>query len=139
MSKFGVLKDAYLSVHGVDLSNHVSRLQYQQSAAEIASHAMGDDYEYSKPGLFRVTCTATFFQDFAAASVDATLDPLWRNRTEFEVKMRANKTLAVSTTNPMYSGQAFISSYRPIGGAHGENLMAEVTFSPASDWQRVTA
>lgn len=138
MAKFGVWKNGYIRVNGVDLSDHASEIRFAESSAEIPSHAMGDDYEFNKPGLFRITCTARFFQDFAAASVDATLNPLWANRSEFGLLLRADSA-ATSSTNPAYSGLAFIANYSPIGGTHGDNLMAEVTFSPAGNWTRLTS
>ena len=138
MAKHGVWKSGYIRVNGVDLSDHASEIRFALSAAEVPSHAMGDDYEFNKPGLFRVTCTARFFQDFAAGSVDATIHPLWANRSEFGLLLRADNG-AVSATNPSYSGLAFVSNWGPIGGAHGDNLMAEVTFSPAGNWTRLTA
>lgn len=137
MSKFGVFKNAFIRVNGVDLSNHCTELRFRERSAVIPSHAMSDDYEFAKPGLFNIEASATFLQDFAAGSVDATINPLWANRSEFGLLLRADSA-AVSTTNPSYSGLAFIESYSPIGGAHGANLMAEVVFQPAGNWSRLT-
>src|SRR3990167_8522597 len=132
MAKLGVFKDGFIRVNGVDLSNHCTELRFRELSAVIPSHAMSDDYEFAKPGLFNIEASATFLQDFVSGSVDATINPLWANRSEFGLLLRASSA-ATSATNPAYSGLAFVSSYSPIGGAHGANLMAEVQFQPAGN------
>ncbi len=138
MAKFGPFKNAFLEINGVDLSDHVESVTLNMSAATLDESAMGDESDIQRAGLFSWSIDANFLQDFAAGSVDAALYPLYVNRTTANIRLRPDAG-AISETNPMYSGQAFISSYTPLGGSHGDELMAPVTFSPRNDLVRSTA
>jgi hypothetical protein len=137
MAKFGPFKNGYLQINGVDLSDHVEAMTLNVGAATLDNSAMGDNYDNQRAGLLNWSVEATFFQDFAASSVDATLYPLFSAGTSFALVMRPDSG-GVSTGNPQWSGDAFISSYTPVGGTHGDNLMSPVTFSPATDLVRAT-
>lgn len=138
MAKFGPLKNATIIVGGVDLSNHCESVTVQEGAETGAFHAMSDETAYLTPTLFTWSVSATFFQDFAAANVDATIRALMAARTVFPLLVRPDSA-AISATNPAWSGSAFISSYSPIQGAHGAVAMAAVTFSPAGNLSRIIA
>lgn len=131
MAKYGVFKNGFIGVSGVNLSDHCTEFTLEESSEELANAAHGDETAQVTPGLLNWTIRATFLQDFAASSVDLTLRPLLANRTSFGVTVRASGD-AVSTTNPMYSGTAVLVSYKGIGGPHGGNLMAEAVFRPAA-------
>lgn len=131
MARFGCFKNGWIEVAGVVLSDHCTEFSLEESAEELPNHAHGDDVAQITPGLFNWTIRATFLQDFAAASVHATLRPLFANRTKHTIRVRADSA-AVSTTNPMYSGYAYLVTYQPMRGAHGQNLTTEALFRPAS-------
>ncbi len=135
MAKFGPFKDAYLSVNGVDLSDNVKSLTVNAGAVTLDEAAMGDNTEIQRAGLLNWSVDVTFFQDFTSGSVDATLYPLYVSGTNFSIVCRPTSG-SVASGNPQWSGQAFISSYQPMGGTHGDELMAPVTFSPASNLTR---
>ncbi len=130
MAKFGCWKNGWIEVNGVVLSDHTQEINIEQSAAELPNDAMGDEVAIMTSGLFDWTITATFYQDFAAGSVDATLNPLYLNRSFFPVRIRPDSA-ATSPTNPMYSGTAVLVNYPPISGRHGQNLMTKAVFRPA--------
>lgn len=138
MAKFGPFKNAYLEVNSVDLSDHVESMTINQSNATLDEHAMGDNTAKQRAGLMSWSIDVTFFADFAAASVDATLSPLYSGGTNFMIRAKAENA-ATSATNPIWSGQAFVSSYQPMGGGHGDELMQPTTFSPAGDLIRYTS
>jgi hypothetical protein len=149
MARYGPWKNAYLAVNGVDLSDHAESISLNTGAVTLSNSAMGDEYEYQRAGLLNWSVyqragllnwsvEATFYQDFAAGSVDATLWPLYSGRQTFALVLRADSGL-IGTANPQWSGDVFISSYQPAQGAHGDNLMSPVTFSPASDLLRSTS
>lgn len=130
MAKFGMWKDAFLEVNGVDHSDHCAEVSLEESEEELTFHAHGDDVSQIAPGLQNWTVRATMFQDFAASKVGVLFDPLYRNRTKHALRLRASKTLGVSATNPMYSGMAYMVGWNALKGAHGQNLMAEAVWRP---------
>ena len=131
MARFGCFKNGWIEVNGVVLSDHCTEFGLEETAEELPNHAHGDDVAQVTPGLFNWTIRATFLQDFAAANVHRTLRPLFNARTQHAIRVRPDAGV-VSLTNPMYSGMAFIFSYQPMRGAHGNNLTTEVVFRPAS-------
>jgi hypothetical protein len=127
MSVLGPFKNGFIEIGGVDLSDHCAEFSIEEGAAELPEHAHGDDVDGIRPGLLTWTVRGTFLQDFALASVDATLNPLLTNRTRLALRMRADSA-AVAPTNPMYSGMAYLVSYSPMKGPHGAELMADAVF-----------
>ena len=140
MATHGNFRDGYFGVAGIDLSDHVREFSLETSVAELPHNVHGDYVAKVIGGLEDWTITVTFLQDFAASKVDATLAALnVASQTGFGIEVGADKTTAIGTTNPRYSGLAILTSYRPIGGAHGTNLEATATFRPAGRLTRRTA
>lgn len=123
-----VYTDASLVVNSVDLSDHVRSLTLNYEAEMLDDTVMGTSgTRSSKPGLKNWNLEVEFLQDFAAASVDATLFPLI-GASSFPVAARAVKTLAISATNPEYTGNAVLENYTPIAGEVGTLGMTNCTF-----------
>lgn len=139
MAKFGVFRNGQIIVNAYNLSDHCHEFVLNSGTTELPDNAMGDQTVFSAPGLHTWSVTARFYQDFAAGQVYEALENMRLNRTKASIVMKANASLATSQTNPAYSGTAFISSLRPIGGTHGDNLITEVTFSAGSDLTTLTA
>lgn len=140
MSIFGVWRDGFLQINGVDLSDHAREITLDTSLAELPDNVHGDFVAKIRAGLEDWTISATFLQDFAAAEVDDTLQTLMQaGETAINIVVGADKTTAVSSTNPRYSGQAIMSSYSPFHGPHGSNLEATATFRPAGRLTRQTS
>lgn len=136
---FGVFKDCQVIINGVDLSDHCETVNFTVSQAALDNHAMGDESALIRPGLYDWSIDLNMFQDFAAGSVDATLWPLFSGRVLFAWTLKPVASSAVSATNPIYSGQGYITNFPPLDGAHGDNLMTTVTISPGTDFAKVTA
>lgn len=137
MATFGPLKNAYLMINNKDLSDHVKSVELKRGSNMLDNNAMGTNTVLQRSGLHTWSITASFFQDFGATSIHATLGPLLGAANSFPIVMRAD-TGAVAATNPQWSGMAYLSDYTPVGGSHGENLMAPVTFAAASDLTETT-
>ena len=75
MSKL-VLSEAYVSLGGTDLSDHLRSITLETSADVVDASCMTDTWKERLAGLKDWKLTLEFAQDFAAASVDATLFPL---------------------------------------------------------------
>ncbi len=131
MAKEGAFQ-GYIEVNGVDLSDHCREFDAVKGHTDIPQNAMGDSDEYGAAGLKQGPITASFIQDFAAANVHATINPLYENKTKFPIVWR-NTSGAASATNPEHSGDFYVSSYRPVGGSHGGESLAAVTFNRAGN------
>lgn len=136
MAKY-VFNDAFVSINGVDLSDHVKSVTLNYSAELQETTAMGDTTRNRIGGLKDWSIEVEMYQNFAAASVDATLFGLVG--TTFSVIVRADKSDAVSATNPNYTGTGILESYPPIGGGVGEVAMTSVTIQAAGALTRATA
>lgn len=126
-----VLKDARIEVNGVNISQWVSEVGIETSRDEVDVTAFGAVNKEILPGLGDATITATVFQDFAAAAIDATMFPLSTANTPFTVKVRPTSG-AISTTNPEYTMSSLLFDYAPIAGAVGEASTTELTFRNAT-------
>ena len=131
-----VFDDAYVSLGGTDLSDHVRSVTLDTSADLVESQAMGDSWKERLGGLKDWSLSVEFLQDFAAAEVDATLWPLLG--TTFTVAIRPTNA-AAAPTNPEYTGAGALESYTPLGGSVGELAMAPITVQGAGELSRATA
>jgi hypothetical protein len=130
MSKF-VLTNAAIIVNSVDLSNHCSQVEVSMEKEEVDVTSFGSSAKEILPGVADASITATFFNDFAAASVDATLQPLYQSGSQFPVKVIPNGTV-VSATNPSYLGTMVLLQYTPISGGMGDASTMDVEFRNAA-------
>ena len=138
MAVHGVWRNGFCQINGVDLSDHAREITLETSVAELPDNVHGDNTAKVRAGLENWTINVTFLQDFAASKVDATLDTAGGvGHASFNVIVGADAA-AVSTTNPRYSGNAILSSYRPFGGQQGVNLEAQATFRAAGNLTRQT-
>lgn len=130
MAKF-TLTDAYVSVNGTAISDHLSSVTIENSADEIDFTAFGSSgYREFGAGLKDATVTAEAFQDFAASSLDAILYPLFSTGGTFALEVRPTSS-AASSTNPKYTMTARLFSYSPIAGAVGDASTTSLSFRNA--------
>lgn len=127
MAKFGAFINAGLSINGVNLSNRVESVTLTLSKDDLDITAMGDGGHQHVGTLENSKLDVNWWQDFAAANVDATLLPIFQGGTAVPFKLVASGSVA-SSTNPMYSGNVVLTDYAPIGGKVGDALMAPTTF-----------
>jgi len=130
MAKF-VLKNPVVMVNSVDLSDHISQCTIETSYDDVDVTAFGSTYREILQGMGDATITLSFFQDFAAAKVDATLWPLASGGSTFPVTVKPTNA-AVSSTNPRYDMTGVLLSYAPIAGSVGEASTTDVTIRNAS-------
>lgn len=131
MAKF-VLRDGFIQVNSVDLSDHCSSVTVESTAEDVDLTAFTTaGYREIGQGFKDATITATFFQDYAASSVHQTLQPLYDGGGTFSVHVKASQA-ATSTTNPRMSlGTARIFSYSPLAGGVGDASSFDATFRNA--------
>lgn len=134
------LKDARVEVNGTNLSDHVRSVTITTERPEVDVTAMGAVNQEIVAGIGDATIEVEFYNDYAAASIDATLQPLSVSNTPFSVKVRPT-TAAISPTNPSYEMTALLLSYSPIAGSVGDANTTTCSFRNASQTgiARVTA
>lgn len=125
-----VLTDAVVTINSVDLQSRATAvtINYEKEAIEVT--AFGDDFRKFQAGLGNVTVDVTLQQDFAAASVEATIFPLVGQQTTIGFK---SVDAAVSATNPSYTiTGTYLASHTPINAGVGELMVTELSFQGGS-------
>ncbi len=124
-----ILKDAYVTVAGTDLSSYVSSITLDFAVDAIPVDAMGGNGHLFTAGLQNNSVAITFNQDFAVSpnKVAATLDgQIGLGTTTIVVKATSGAT---STTNPAYTiSNAFLAGTQPVNGSVGDLAQMSVTF-----------
>jgi hypothetical protein len=120
-----VITNANISIGGVDLSSHVTKVTLSTTRAEIETTTFGNTAVRRVAGLADSSVAIDFNQDFAAATVEATLYPLIGSTAAIVVKPNGTAT---GTANPAYSFSALITEWMPIDAQIGELSSASVTF-----------
>lgn len=121
MAKF-VMKNATVTVNGTDLSDHIAEFTVEVRQPEVDSSALGTGSRTFVSGLREGTVTLTLHQDFAASSVNATINPLLGSYAT----VVASGTFGGSAT----AGTAvcYVNSVTPIGGALGDLAVMNVSW-----------
>lgn len=126
-----ILYNASITLNSVDLSDRVESISFIVEMGGQRADAMQDVEEYEMAGKRKVSpITLTFYQDFAAGEVYATLMTLWTNRTTFNCVMKADAG-STSATNPQFTVAVFVGTKPVISGTTGERHMSPVVLKPA--------
>lgn len=120
-----VLLNPQIVVNSVDLSNHVDTVTLEETYADVDTTAFGSTSKTRTAGLGDHKVTINFQQDFAAASVEATIYPLIGTTTSVTVKPLNQTT---TTTNPAYTFSALVTDWRPLDGKVGALAYSSVTW-----------
>jgi hypothetical protein len=97
-------------VNGVDLSDHASKVTTTDSRAPVDITTFGATNLVMTKGLGDGKIAVDFFQDFAAAKVHATLQPLISSTTGIVVEIRPVNA-ARSATNPAILMTGLLMNY----------------------------
>ena len=130
-----VLTNVEVTFGATDLSNHIASITLgstydviETTAFAGTTGAEGNVPQAAKTrtaGLVDNSVTFEFHQDFAAASVEATIYPLLGTVVACTVKP---VDAAVAADNPEYQFNALVSEWTPLNGAVGELATASVTW-----------
>ena len=126
-----VLTNAQVIVNGVDLSDHVQKVTLDDSRDKVDITAMGATSKAYAKGIGDGGATVTFFQDFAAGKVHATLSPLISSSTGFSFEVRPVNA-ARSSTNPAFLMTALLFDYSMLDGSVGDASTMDVEFANAA-------
>ena len=126
---FVVLKNAYVMINNVDLSDHVKQVTVNYSAESLENTAMGATTKSRQGGLLDWSVEVEFYQDYASGKVDATLFPLV-GAAAFAIHVKPENA-TISAANPDFTGNVILPEYSPVSGSVGELSTVSVTFEAA--------
>lgn len=128
--------NAYLSVNGTDLSDHVRSAQIAADGEALSSETMGDSWTEKTMGLKSWTLDVEFLDDFASSSVDSVVWSAFNTGTAVAVVYRpVNGT--VTATNPQYSGNILPNKFT-LGGTLGQMAAKSLSYPGTGALSRAT-
>ena len=137
-----VLTNAYVSINGVNLSDHIASISLATQYDLVETTQFGDTSKRVVAGLANNTISFEFHQDFTAGSVESIIYPLLGTATTCRIKpLDAPR----SSSNPEYvmdgtlgSGKILISEWTALNAAVGELTTATVTWPISGDVIKIT-
>ena len=120
-----VITNANVSIGGVDLSSHITKVTLSTTRAEVETTTFGNTAKRRVAGLADSSVAIDFNQDFAAASVETTLYPLLGSTATVVVKPNGT---AAGTANPSYTFSALVTEWMPLDAQVGELAAASITW-----------
>jgi hypothetical protein len=124
-----VLTDAFVTINGVNLSDHIASITISESTDVIETSAFSTSATKTRlGGLKDNSVTLEFHQDFAAANVEATINgspTLIGTTTQIVVRPTS---AGIGAANPSYTFSALCSEWTPLNGAVGELATVSVTW-----------
>ena len=132
-----VLTDVTVILNSVDLSDHIAQVELSTTFDEVETTAFGDGGRTRVAGLEDSSLPLSFHQDFAATSVDATINPLVGVTSSFQI-VPAGTAATISATNPSYTGTVLVTEWSPVSGTVGELSTADVTWPVSGQVARGT-
>ena len=135
MAKFAAT-DFKVMVGTVNLSTSLQSVELNVETDDLETTAFGASWRDRIGGLKQGSVTLSFFQDFGAASVDATLYPLFGAAATIVITPLST---AVSATNPSYTFNALDTQYSPFASSVGDIATLSVSWPVAGTVTRATA
>lgn len=137
MAKF-VATNFNITLNGVDLTSSLHSVTIEESSNEVETTVFGTAttaWRTVVGGIVSGSVKLDFYQDYAASSVDATLNSLINTIGTVVVKPAGT---AASATNPSYTAQVLINSYTPVSGSIGDLSSFSVTWPTTGAITRAT-
>jgi hypothetical protein len=131
-----VLTDAKVTINSVVLSSSISSVTLDTKQDVVETTSFGSTAKTRVASLADNSVTLEFFQDFAAANVEATIYPLIGSTTTVVVQPASTST---TTTNPTYTFTALVSEWQPLKGGIGQLATASVTWPISGSITKATS
>jgi len=135
VAKF-VATDYNITINGTPFSTSLAAVTLDIVAEEQETTSFGSTFRTRIGGLKDATVSLDFHQDFAAASVDATLFPLLGTNATVVIKPTSG---TVSATNPTYTFEALCTQYQPFASSVGDLATLSVSWPVSGPVTRATA
>lgn len=126
-----VMTDALVIVNGVTLSDQANSVTVTDERTSVDVTPFGAVNVVVTKGLGDGTFSITFFQNFAAGKVHATLQPLISSTTGVVVEVRPTSA-ARSATNPAALMTGLLFNYNFLDGGVGDASEITAEFKNAS-------
>ena len=123
--------DAFLSIGGIDLSDHIESVKLEVRPDMLEKTAMSDTEHRFQQGLQDWSLEVTFYQDYAGGSVDATLWALVGAASGSAMVLRPDSA-AKGAANPKYTATLIFEGYEPLTGGVGTLQKVTAKFRPDS-------
>jgi len=128
--------DYSISIDGTDFSTSLAACTLDISVEDLETTPFGSGARTRIGGLQDGSVQFDFHQDFAAASIDATLFPLLGTAVEIIILPTSS---AVGTDNPSYTFNALVTEYQPFASSVGDLATLSVTWPVSGAITRATA
>ena len=137
MAKY-VVTGNKVSINGVDLSSSIARAELSINVADVDTTDFGSNgYTELIGGLKSGSVSIDFHQDYAAASVEATVFPLLG--TIATAVIIAGNGSAASSVTPAYTATLLVNNWNPVSGAVGDLSTVSVTWPTSGAVTKATA
>jgi hypothetical protein len=123
-----VLTDAFVTINGVNLSDHIASITISESTDTVETSAFSNSAKTRVSGLEDNSVTLEFHQDFAASNVEATINGSPSLVGTVTTIVARPTSASAGATNPQYTFSALCSEWTPLNGAIGELSTASVTW-----------
>lgn len=120
-----VITNAIVSIGGVDLSSHITKVTLSTMRAEVETTTFGNTAKRRVAGLQDNSVSIDFNQDFGTATVESTLYPLIGSTTQIVVKPNGS---AAGTINPSYTFSALALEWTPLDAQVGDLATASISW-----------
>jgi hypothetical protein len=134
MPKFAAT-DYKITVAGVNLSANLNSVELALESDDLETTAFGGEFRTRIGGLKSGSLTLQFMQDFGAASVDATLFPLYNTLATVVIVPTSG---TVTSTNPSYTATCLVNAYTPANASVGDLSTFSVTWPTSGTVTRGT-
>ena len=134
MPKFAAT-DYKITVAGVNLSTNLNSVELALESDDLETTAFGGTFRERIGGLKTGSVTLQFMQDFGAASVDATLFPLYNTLATVVIVPTSG---TVTSTNPSYTATCLVNAYSPFASSVGDIATFSVTWPTSGTVTRGT-
>jgi hypothetical protein len=124
MAKFAAT-DYAVSINGTQFGTSLNSAELTIEADDLETTAFGGPFRTRVGGLKSASVTLNFMQDFAAASVDATLNGLVGSIATVVIIPAGT---AVTATNPRYTAECLVTQYSPFASSVGDLATFSVTW-----------
>jgi hypothetical protein len=131
-----VATDYKITLNGTNLSSYLTHAELKISANDVTTTSFGSTYVTRVAGLKEGSVSLTFNQDFAAASIDATIYPLIGSLGTVVITPTSS---AVGTANPAYTAVVSIIDYSPFASNIGDLATVSLTWPTSGTISRATA
>jgi hypothetical protein len=134
MPKF-VATDYKVTVNGTNFSTNLNSVELALESDDVETTAFGGTFRERIGGLKTGSVTLQFMQDFGAASVDATLFPLYNTLATVVIVPTSG---TVNSTNPSYTAVCLVNAYSPHASSVGDLATFSVTWPTSGTVTRGT-